>query len=249
MIKNTFLLLEGISYKKEQNIWQQGINDWNDFLSRDKVIGISKKRKQTYNSKINEIHSALLKEDYQELSKLIPKKDHWRLYPYLKDECVFLDIETSSVNGYITCMTFYDGINTMTLVKNQNLYPDNIRRILSKFKMIVTFNGNVFDLPFLKKYYNNIIPEMPCWDLRHSCHGIGLKGGLKEIEKELGIKRQNEIVERIKGGDPITLWRTFLATGDAYYLELLVEYNQEDAINLKSIADKTYTRICEKKIT
>jgi uncharacterized protein YprB with RNaseH-like and TPR domain len=146
-------------------------------------------------------------------------------------------------------MTFYDGINTMTLVKNQNLYPDNIRRILSKFKMIVTFNGNVFDLPFLKKYYNNIIPEMPCWDLRHSCHGIGLKGGLKEIEKELGIKRQNEIVERIKGGDPITLWRTFLATGDAYYLELLVEYNQEDAINLKSIADKTYTRICEKKIT
>jgi len=133
----------------------------------------------------------------------------------------------------------------MSFVRNHNLDFNVIKKILLRYDMIITFNGNVFDLPFLRKYCKDLIPNVLCWDLRHSCALLGLTGGLKQVERELGIKRQNEIVERIHGGDPLRLWKTFLATGDAYYLELLVEYNQEDTINLKSIADKIYKNLVQ----
>ena len=80
-------------------------------------------------------------------------------------------------------------------------------------------------------------------DLRHLCARMGLKGGLKQVERELGIKRTNPIVERLYGGDALTLWKMFRATGDEYYLHLLVEYNEEDCVNLQIIAEKIMKKI------
>ena len=34
------MLLEGINAKSEENIWKQGITDWNEFLNRKDVKGI-----------------------------------------------------------------------------------------------------------------------------------------------------------------------------------------------------------------
>ncbi len=233
-------------------MWNEGIKDWNDFLHSDKVKGISKKRKLVYDYHLSQANRSLLNEDSKYFASLLPLKEHWRLYDYFSDSCVFLDIEMSCVSGgYVTCMTLFDGYETMTFVRNQNMDHSIIKKILSRYKMIVTFNGNVFDLPFLKKYFgdgfNDILSNTLCWDLRHSCAALELKGGLKIVEKELGIKRENEIVERLHGGDPLKLWRTFLATGDKYYLDLLVEYNQEDTINLKFIADKVFKMLIKKK--
>lgn len=247
MIRSTFILLNGISYGKESRLWGDGIKDWNDFLHSKKVKGISKKRKLVYDYHLSQANRGLLNEDSYYFASILPMKEHWRLYDYFNDSCVFLDIEMSCVSGgYITCMTLFDGYDTMTFVRNQNMDSSIIQKILSRYKIIVTYNGNVFDLPFLKKYFGDIVPNVLCWDLRHSCAALGLKGGLKEVEKELGIKRENEIVERMHGGDPLKLWRTFLATGDKYYLDLLVEYNQEDTINLKFIADKVFKMLVEK---
>jgi uncharacterized protein len=247
MIKNTFIFLKGISCKKEKHLWSQGISDWNIFIDCKKAKGISLRRKQIYNLSIKKAKQLLLENNSSYFCIILPKKYHWRLYNYFKDECAFLDIETSCVSGgYITCITIYDGFNTMTFVKGFNLDLQHVKEILSRYRMIVTFNGNVFDIPFLKKKYRDTIPKIPCWDLRHSCQSLGLKGSLKMVEKELGIKRQNKIVEKLHNGDPLKLWKTFLATGDKYYIELLVEYNQEDTINLKTIADKTYNLLCQK---
>ena len=65
---------------------------------------------------------------------------------------------------------------------------------------------------------------------------VPVKGGLKEIEKKLGIKR-NKIIENFYGGDAVRLWRMYKATGDDYYIKLLIEYNEDDIINLKKIAE------------
>lgn len=246
MIKSTFIFLNGISYGKEKSFWSNGVNDWNAFLSKQEISGLSKKRKIVHNLSIKKANNELRKDNSSYFCRLLPKKEHWRLYDCFEDKCVFMDIETSGVNnGYITCITLYDGFNEMTFVRNFNLDLKRIKQILANYKMIVTFNGNVFDIPFLKKKQKNLIPEIPCWDLRHSCSKLGLKGGLKQIEQQLGIKRPNKIVNDLHGGDPIKLWRTFLATGDKYYIELLVEYNQEDTINLKIIADKIYAVLIE----
>lgn len=244
MIKNTFMLLNGISSEKEKRLWKEDVADWDSFIKKDKISGISKKRKLVYNYQLYQAKRALMDEDTKFFSEFLPQKEHWRLYNNFKDSCVFLDIEVSCVSGgYITCMTLYDGYETMTFVKNNNLDFPTIKRILSKYKMIVTFNGSVFDIPFLRKLHPNLIPQMLSWDLRHSCALLGLDGGLKQVERELGIKRENIIVERMYGGDPLKLWRTFLATGDRYYLNLLVEYNQEDTVNLKFIADKIFKEL------
>ena len=54
MIQSTFIFLPKISNKKEQNIWKQGINNWNQFLKTDSIKGISKKAKAFYDMKIRE---------------------------------------------------------------------------------------------------------------------------------------------------------------------------------------------------
>ncbi len=38
----------------------------------------------------------------------------------------------------------------------------------------------------------------------------------------------------------------YRASGDEYYLNLLVEYNEDDVINLKTVADKTILGVEEK---
>ena len=117
-----------------------------------------------------------------------------------------------------------------------------LKKELEKYKLIITYNGSTFDIPFIKKRYPRLLPDIPNFDLRVTCQRIGLTGGLKKIEKELGIKR-NEIIEKFYGGDPLTLWKMFMASGDEYYINLLVEYNEDDVFNLKKIADYTYEKL------
>jgi len=78
---------------------------------------------------------------------------------------------------------------------------------------------------------------------------VGLNGGLKEIEKKLEIIRSNEIVEQMYSGDPALLHRMWRGSGDEDYLQLLVEYNEEDVINLKKIAEHTYDTLKNKTLS
>lgn len=246
MIRKSFIFLDGINKKTEQNIWAQGIKDWNDFLNVDKIHGISKKRKLFYNQQILYASANLYASKTNYFSDKIPTIETWRLYNFFKDDVVFLDIEASNVdNGFITVIGLFDGINTKIMIKDVNLDYKVLKSELSKYKLIITFNGSSFDLPFIKKRYN-FLSDVPHIDLRHLCAKLGYTGGLKKIEKEMGIGRENKIVVRMRGGDPFTLWKMFKASGDDYYLNLLVEYNEEDVINLKKIMDYCYVKMEEK---
>jgi len=170
-----------------------------------------------------------------------PQSEMWRLYGFFRDDCVFLDIETTGIGRYddITVMGLYDGIDTKSMIKGINLDFHLLKRELRMYKLIATFNGSTFDIPFIKKRYPDLLPNIPNFDLRVACSRVGLTGGLKEIEKKIGIKR-NKIIGKMYGGDALLLWKMYRATGDDYYLKLLVEYNEEDVFNLKKIADYTY---------
>ena len=240
MIKNTFLLLDGVSVRKEKSLWKQGVLDWNSFVSCDRINGINKDKKSFFDRQIFKASIALSDDDSTFFAKLMPKTEHWRLYEHFKDEAVFLDIEVSDCSdGFVTVVGLFDGFNTKTMIYGVNLDFDVLREELKKYKIIVSFNGSVFDVPFLKKKYPDLIPNIPHFDLRFCCQKLGLKGGLKEVEKRFGLQRR-ELVEKLRGGDCITLWRMWRASGDDYYLKMLVEYNEEDCVNLKFIADKLY---------
>ena len=243
MIRQSFIFLEKVDNKTEQSIWKQGINNWDSFLAKKSVKGISRARKLYYDRQLLKARNALYTLNSEYFIDKLPKSESWRLYSFFKEDAVFLDIETSGLTNYdvITVIGLYDGINTKTMIKGINLDVNHLKKELEKYKLIVTYNGASFDLPFIKKRHPDLLPKIPHFDLRTACARVGLTGGLKEIEKKLGIGR-NKIIEKFCGGDAVTLWRMFRATGDEHYLKLLVEYNEEDIINLKTIADFVYEK-------
>lgn len=242
MIQNSFIFLERIGKEKEKSIWKQGIRNWEQFLAAENIKGISSAAKNYYDRKILEVRKQLFNCNSSYFCNILPLAEQWRLFEFFKEEAVYLDIETDGLNETddITVVGLFDGIDTKTMIRGINLNFENLKRELMKYKMIVTFNGSVFDVPFIRRRYGGVLPRIPHFDLRFSCQRIGLNGGLKEIEKTLGIKRKNKIVEQMYSGDAALLHRMWRGSGDEQYLQLLVEYNEEDVVNLRKIAEYTY---------
>jgi uncharacterized protein YprB with RNaseH-like and TPR domain len=79
-------------------------------------------------------------------------------------------------------------------------------------------------------------------DLRHVLRRLGLSGGLKNIEREMGIMRDRR-VEYMTGEDAVYLWRLWERQNSRNALDLLLEYNSEDCRNLKALATHAYCNL------
>ena len=241
MIKESFVFLEKCSTAREFSFWKQGIKDWQVFLAVEKVKGIPAVKKEFYNRKIREAQQALAEDNAAYFIGKLPAKEMWRLYSHFKEDCCFLDIETDSY-GKITVVGISNYYNTNTFVKGFNLEKGLLEKELSKYKLLITFNGGAFDLPKLRKQLRLEV-KMPHIDLKPLCVKLDLKGGLKEVERILNLKRPEHLY-----GNPVDLWKAFHASGDREYLELLVDYNKEDIENLKGVMNVVYRRMREKTI-
>ena len=82
-------------------------------------------------------------------------------------------------------------------------------------------------------------------DLKHLMQELDYKGGLKQIETELGIRR--ELSHKIMNGDPINLWKAYKATGDSHFIELLAEYVEADVNSLPIILNYAYKEYKKRK--
>ncbi len=235
MIRNSFIFLNKVGKKRERNIWDKGVDDWDSFLSHPSIKGFSSTTKEKHDKKLEEAKRKLRRDDAKYFSELFPFTEQWRLHEQFKDEAVYLDIETNGYYGSITVVGMYDGYDTKTMVRGFNLDKGIFEKEMSKYKLIVTFNGASFDLPVLRRYFN-FIPKVPHVDLRFVCQKIGLTGGLKAIERKLGIKRSKE-VEDMLGEDAVYLWDSWKTTGKRELLNKLVMYNEEDIINLKPLSN------------
>ncbi|MCK4669959.1 MAG: ribonuclease H-like domain-containing protein [Nanoarchaeota archaeon] len=235
MIRNSFIFLKNIREQMEKNLWEVGIHTWSDFLDAKDVPGISKQKKYFYDAQLEKAQKNLEVENMAYFAAQLPSVYHWRLYDHFKEEIVYLDIETGSRNDNITVIGLSDGVDTKIMLKGQNMHREILLDELSKHKILVTFNGGTFDVPILQKYFGFKL-EMPHIDLRHVCAKIGLNGGLKEIEKKLGINRPEEL-ECLRGHNAVELWKMWCVTHEERFLDLLIKYNEEDILNLKPIAD------------
>ena len=247
MITNSFIFLEKVGEKAEKNLWSSGIHGWDSFLKADSIKGISHPRKLYYDRKIHDARKALFNADSCFFNGCLPKSENWRLYDFFREDAVFLDIETTGLSRYdddITVFGLYDGLNTKTMIKGINMDYKGLKEELQKYKLIVTFNGASFDIPFIEKRYPGILPNVPNFDVKSITRRLGLVGGLKNIEKELNLQRK-EIIKDFHGGDAVTLWRMYKATGDEDYLNLLIEYNEFDIVNLKKVAENCIKKMKE----
>ena len=107
--------------------------------------------------------------------------------------------------------------------------------------LLVTFNGIRFDQPFLETSFGCSLDDAAHLDLIYPCKRIGLDGGLKRIEQDIGIGRDRP---DLSGRDAIRLWREY-ERGDASSLETLATYNREDTVNLRRLMDIVGERLHE----
>jgi hypothetical protein len=116
VLTSSFILLDRITPAGERKIWKQGITDWEAFRQREKIVGIGKVRKLFYDSKLRELETLHHNKNFYLLSRLLPRSEHWRLFPLLKDEALYVDIETAQRYGDITVLGAWDGENYYSFV-------------------------------------------------------------------------------------------------------------------------------------
>jgi uncharacterized protein YprB with RNaseH-like and TPR domain/predicted nuclease with RNAse H fold len=242
MLRNTFLHIPGIGKTTERRLWTNGIRDW------DSVHKLSTSRE--FGSRITallaryipESKQALFNKDFAFFNRLLKSGEAWRFYPELRNECVFLDIETTGLSPYfddVTVVGLFDGKDYKVFVKGENL--EQFLGELSRFSMVVTFNGSLFDLRFIQNHFPTVSLPPVHVDLRFTTKRLGLSGGLKAVEQTLGLRRPRE-VQRLSGYDATILWARYLR-GDKSALELLIKYNMQDVISLKPILEIAYEKL------
>ena len=241
MLTSTFLHLPSAGPMFERSMWNQGINDWWNFLDQKKIHGVSCRRKIWYDMAIRKAADALDAGNATFFSTLLPPSSMWRLWPSFQDQAVFLDIETTGYYGDVTVVGLFGEDGVQTFVRGRNMDKEALLNALSHYKIILTFNGSSFDLPVLSRYFN-ITFTQPHIDLRGVCNHLDLRGGLKKIEQTIGLKRP-DAVEGMDGYHAVLLWEEFRKTGDEKFLEQLVEYNTQDIVNLKPLAEYAIPRI------
>ncbi|MFH0875837.1 MAG: ribonuclease H-like domain-containing protein [archaeon] len=247
ILRNTFIHIPGITRNVEKKLWNLEVKDWEMCLARLESLPLSIEAKKQAEILLPKSIEECNNKNHLFFTPLLANNEQWRAYPEFCHNCCFLDIETTGLSKYynkITTIALYDGNNAKTFVNGINLadFADEI----SKYSMIVTFNGARFDLPFIKAKFPEIEFSQFHIDLMYAFWKLGERGGLKRIEKRFGLIRDDDIAG-VDGFEAVLLWHRY-QRGDKAALELLLKYNIEDVKNLKVLLDIIYDRLKEKTL-
>lgn len=243
MLHHTFCHIPGIGYKTEEKLWQAGITDWQQLqnLQRSATpipVTLSPATRLEMEESLDQSTKAL-KENPCYFTARLSTGDPWRIFPHYREQTAYLDIETTGLGegSEITTIALYDGHNVFTYVNGKNLedFIDDIER----FKVIVSYNGKSFDIPFLERYFRTSLKHAQI-DLRYVLARLGFKGGLKSCEKQLGMNRGT--LDGVDGYFAVLLWRHYQNYGDKKALDTLLAYNIEDTVNLERLLVEAYNR-------
>ncbi len=153
----------------------------------------------------------------------------------------YVDIETTGLSPHgsdITVIGFYlcSGMETRSVqLVGKDITRTEVLATMEGVDTIYTYNGHRFDLPFIDHHLGINLEEMHehC-DLMFRCWNRKLFGGLKSVERQLGIRRE---LPNVDGKMAIVLWNRYLYSGDLEALDTLLKYNLEDVVNLKTLKE------------
>lgn len=242
MLLSTFQHIKGIGKTSESSLWEKGITTWDKYK---KINGqqLSLFEKETI-SPIDESFEALNNNDLSFFAERLPKSLYYRIGLIYPEDTIFLDIETTGLSLYydqITLVGWSLGRKYGVYLKDQSEKP--LLDALKSAKIIVTFNGTIFDIKFLQKTFPNIYIPPVHIDLRFFAKRAGYSGGQKVIEDEIKFERPNDI-KGMEGESAPILWYKY-RRGDQSALKQLIEYNHSDVEGMKHILDRSLERIYE----
>jgi uncharacterized protein YprB with RNaseH-like and TPR domain len=153
----------------------------------------------------------------------------------------YIDIETTGLTytaSEITVVGIYlcrgDATDFVQLI-GRDITAEAILEALEGVEVIYTYNGSRFDLPFIQSQLGiDLTLLFHHRDLMYDCWGKNLYGGLKGVEKQLGVTRN---LPDMNGFEAVKLWWKYVDSFDLDALNKLCEYNKEDVVNLKTIRD------------
>jgi hypothetical protein len=169
----------------------------------------------------------------------LPGTELWRLFSEFSRRAVYLDIETCGEHQgiqEITVIGVYDGSNVRTFVNGIDL--EEFEAHIAPYEIMVTFNGTCFDVPCIRRRFPHVSLPPAHIDLRFLLKRLGYGGGLKRIERELGLGRE-PAVKGLDGYDAVLLWKSH-EWGDPDALGRLIQYNTADIVNLKPLMEIGY---------
>lgn len=233
MLNNSFLHIPGFTIYEEEELWASGVTTWAQAINSDRLDSKQVRFLERSTQALNERDSIFFNERFT-------ARERWRLLPDFENEIAFLDIETTGLwkDAYITMCGILDATGFNAYVRGDNL--DDLVSILDEYKLVVTFNGISFDIPWLKKELGPILNDTAHVDLMHILRNVGLIGGLKKIERICGLDRGDDL-SLLSGRDAVSLWN-MAQEGEPHALETLIRYNSEDVSSLPILTEVAYKR-------
>jgi uncharacterized protein YprB with RNaseH-like and TPR domain len=240
MLYKSFFHIPTIGAATEKKIWNCGICSMDDFLDSPPDF-ISSKKKELIFGHIELSKEKIKNNDPVYFVENLPSKEHWRIFNQYRNSSVYLDIETTGLDFYhshITSIAMYDGRKIKYYVYGRNL--DDFVNDIKDYKVIITYNGKSFDIPFIEKFFNISLNHAHL-DLRHILKSLGFSGGLKSCERQFGIGRK-DLLGDVDGFFAVELWNDYIRRKNAKALETLLSYNIEDVLNLEYLMVEAYNR-------
>jgi uncharacterized protein len=232
MIKSTFQCFDGIGDNGEARLWRDGCLCWRDFRNgAADCLSISKQERVL--AQLGQAEAAYAGGALDWFLNRLKGPAALRVLHDFMSDALFLDIETTGLgpNAQVTSVATWRDGEAKCFVRGFNL--DDFLAELATAKLLVTYNGKRFDLPFLRRHYGLDL-DVPHLDIMYPLRALGYRGGLKVCENRLGFRRQYS--SGIDGAEAVYLWRAWRMNQDTDALRSLVVYNIEDTYSLAWIA-------------
>jgi uncharacterized protein YprB with RNaseH-like and TPR domain len=249
MLTATFIHAQGVGPATEKALWTQGATSWQAYADNADAYKIPPRHRSVLQQTVDESLAALADGRVDYFAQNIPKREHWRAFSEFGEKIGYLDIETDG--GYdadaITVIGLYDGRDVHTYLKGRDLAKFAFD--CQDYDGFVTFFGTGFDVPFLKRRFpvlESVFADRFHIDLCPLLRRLGHRGGLKSIEHQLNIPRVPE-TDGLDGMDAVRLWSIHRRGGrdSEEALRLLLAYNREDVVNMKTLLEYAAPRLKE----
>ena len=237
MIDRCFTHCPGVGPETDRMLRLRGFHNWEQCIRNRNILPLGESRKSSFIMSLEESMSAMHDNDIGFFVKKFPVREHWRILATWFEDATFFDIETTGLSRYYSecsVITAYSQGEMHLFLYDENL--DGFLDLVSGSRLLVSFNGTCFDLPFLEKTFS--IPEIDCphVDLRWVAYHCGMRGGLKTIERKMNYTRPEEIAD-ITGFEAVDLFYRWQG-GETRAMELLAGYCMADTVSTMLIAEK-----------